>query len=566
MTDRRTAAAAATAAARTVLTHARNTLLSSVAAVRGAGQAVTEREIPAKVSTAAHTWTAANWTKIRSTAAAAPRTWPAASRNKILAAAGLVACALITMVVTAGDGGILAAAAAGPAAAPGTGPVKADPGGTRPPAPAGPADSATTTGGAPDPSHGAAPTSAWCIRAFGINCYSPRQLQQAYDLPPLYARGLDGQGRTIVVVDAYGSPTIRHDLQVFDAGCGLPGPPSLRIIQPVGRVPRYDADDQDMVDAAAETTTDVEAAHSIAPGASILLVETPADETLSGGGFAQFMAAENYVVRHGLGDVISQSFGLPEQNFGQATIRQLRYAFQNAARHHVTVLAAANDFGVTGPTRAGGGFRTQPVVDWPASDPLVTGVGGTRLQLTATGRRTAPDSAWNEDGDAVVARYAGALPWASSGGRSAVFTRPGYQGGVRGVTGGRRGVPDVALSASFRGGFLSYGSFTGRGAWKPAAGTSVATPMLAGLVAITDQAAHTRLGPINPALYQLAQQHAPGIVPVTRGSNTVRVSQRGKTVTVRGYPARAGYSLVTGVGTVDAARFVPELAAAASQP
>jgi len=566
MTDRRTAAAAATAAARTVLTHARNTLLSSVAAVRGAGQAVTEREIPAKVSTAAHTWTAANWTKIRSTAAAAPRTWPAASRNKILAAAGLVACALITMVVTAGDGGTLAAAAAGPAAAPGTGPIKADPGGTRPPAPAGPADSGTTTGGAPDSSHDAAPTSAWCVRAFGINCYSPRQLQQAYDLPPLYARGLDGQGRTIVVVDAYGSPTIRHDLQVFDAGCGLPGPPSLRIIQPVGRVPRYDADDQDMVDAAAETTTDVEAAHSIAPGASILLVETPADETLSGGGFAQFMAAENYVVRHGLGDVISQSFGLPEQNFGQATIRQLRYAFQNAARHHVTVLAAANDFGVTGPTRAGGGFRTQPVVDWPASDPLVTGVGGTRLQLTATGRRTAPDSAWNEDGDAVVARYAGALPWASSGGRSAVFTRPGYQGAVRGVTGGRRGVPDVALSASFRGGFLSYGSFTGRGAWKPAAGTSVATPMLAGLVAIADQAAHTRLGLINPALYRLAQQHAPGIVPVTRGSNTVRVSQRGKTVTVHGYPAHAGYSLVTGVGTVDAALFVPELAAAASQP
>ena len=350
MTDRRTAAAAATAAARTVLTHARNTLLSSVAAVRGAGQAVTEHEIPAKVSTAAHTWTAANWTKIRSTAAAAPRTWPAASRNKILAAAGLVACALITMVVTAGDGGTLAAAAAGPAAAPGTSPIKADPGGTRPPAPAGPADSGTTTGGAPDPSHRAAPTSAWCVRAFGINCYSPRQLQQAYDLPPLYARGLDGQGRTIVVVDAYGSPTIRHDLQVFDAGCGLPGPPSLRIIQPVGRVPRYDADDQDMVDAAAETTTDVEAAHSMAPGASILLVETPADETLSGGGFAQFMAAENYVVRHGLGDVISQSFGLPEQNFGQATIRQLRYAFQNAARHHVTVPAAANDFGVTGPT------------------------------------------------------------------------------------------------------------------------------------------------------------------------------------------------------------------------
>ncbi len=519
-------AAAAAATGRTLLSHARRTALASVATAR--------------------------------------RNWPAASRDKILAATAVAGCALLTVVATAGDSGSLAAAAPRPAAAPG--PVHGDPGGTQAPAPASPSGAPGGPGISPDPSHLAAPTSAWCVRAFAINCYSPRQLQHAYGLPPLYARGLDGQGRTIVVVDAYGSPTIRHDLRVFDTGGGLPGPPSLRIIQPVGRVPRWDPDDQDMVDAAAETTTDVEAAHSIAPGASILLVETPADETLTGGGFAQFMAAENYVVSHGLGDVISQSFGLPEQNFGPATIRRLRYAFQNAARHHVTVLAAANDFGVTGPTRAGGGFRTQPVVDWPASDPLVTGVGGTRLQLTTTGRRTAPDSAWNEDGDAVVARYAGALPWASSGGRSAVFTRPAYQDPVRAVTGRRRGVPDVALSASFRGGFLSYGSFTGRGAWKPAGGTSVATPMLAGLVAIADQDAHTRLGLINPALYRLAQQHAPGIVPVTRGSNTVRFSQGGKTVTVHGYPARAGYSLVTGVGTVDAARFVPELAAAASQP
>ncbi len=468
-------------------------------------------------------------------------------------AAGIAGCALLTVLVTAGDSGTIAAAAPGPAAAPGRGP-----GNTQPPPPGSPG----SAGISPGPGHRAAPTSAWCVRAFGINCYSPRELQRAYDLPPLYARGLDGRGRTIVVVDAYGSPTIRHDLRVFDAGCGLPGPPSLRIIQPVGRLPRYDPGDGDMVDAAAETTTDVEAAHAIAPGANILLVETPADETLAGGGFAQFMAAENYVVRHGLGDVISQSFGLPEQNFGgQSAIRRLRYAFRNAYRRHVTVLAAANDFGVTGPTRAGGGFRTRPVVDWPASDPLVTGVGGTWVQLTAAGRRTAPDAAWNEDGNPAVAKFAGALPWASSGGRSAVFTRPAYQASVRGVTGGRRGVPDVALSGSFRGGFLSYGSFTGRGGWKPAGGTSVATPMMAALVAIADQAAHTRLGLINPALYRLAQAFAPGIVPVTRGDNTVHISAGGRAVTVRGYPARAGYSLVTGVGTVDAARLVRELAA-----
>jgi subtilase family serine protease len=555
MTDRRTATtAAAVAAGRALLTRIQGTLRSLAATVRRDWLAVCWPKIPAAAAASAHAWTTASRTKIRSAAAKAPRTWPDASGSKILLAASLAACALITMVVTAGDGGPPVAAA------PGTDPVE-----TQHPAAANPSAPART-GVFPDPSGRAAPTSAWCVRAFGINCYSPRQLQQAYDLPPLYARGLDGHGRTIVIVDAYGSPTIRHDLRFFDAGSGLPGPPSLRVIQPVGRVPRWDPGAPDQVAAAAETTTDVETAHAIAPGASILLVETPADETLTGGGFAQFMAAENYVVSHGLGDVISQSFGLPERSFGSGTIRRLRYPFRNAARRHVTVLAAANDFGATGPTRAGGAFRTQPTVDWPASDPLVTGVGGTWLRLTATGRRTAPASAWNEDGDAAVARYAGALPWASSGGRSAVFTRPAYQDPVRAVTGSRRGVPDVALSASFRGGFLSYGSFTGRGAWKPAGGTSVATPMLAGLVAIADQAAHTRLGLINPALYRLAQAHAPGIVPVTRGSNTVRFRQGGKTVTVPGYPARAGYSLVTGVGTVDAARFVPELAAAARQP
>ena len=159
-----------------------------------------------------------------------------------------------------------------------------------------------------------------------------------------------------------------------------------------------------------------------------------------------------------------------------------------------------------------------------------------------------------------MARYAGALPWASSGGVSAIFTRPAYQDPVRAVVGNRRGIPDVALSASFSGASLTFESFTGApGTWKPAAGTSVATPYFAGIVAIADQALHTRLGLINPVLYRLEQARAPGIVDVTQGSNTVSFIQRGKTITVRGYQARAGYNLVTGVGTIDAARFVQDL-------
>lgn len=474
--------------------------------------------------------------------------------NKILPITAVAMCALLGTLVTAGDGHVLAA---GDPARPRTS-------ATSPPAwPATRATPALTSPTGPAP-----PSSAWCLRKYGLACYSPEQIQRAYDLPPLYARGLDGRGRTIVVVDSFGSPTIRHDLRVFDTAFGLPGPPSLRVLQPVGHVPPYNAKNPDMVDAAGETTSDVEAAHAIAPGASILLVETPAAETLTGGGFPQFVAAENYVVSRDLGDVISQSFGIPEQNFpSRAAVAKLRYAYLSAHRHHVTVLAATNDFGVTGPTKAGGRFRTHPVVDWPASDPLVTAVGGTRLRLTAQGRRISPDSAWNESGRAVVARYAGALPWAGGGGRSAIFTRPAYQDPVRAVVGNRRGLPDVALSASFSGASLSFESFTGApGTWRPAAGTSVATPYFAGLVAIADQALHTRLGLINPLLYRLEQARAAGLVAVTRGSNTVRFIQNGKTVTVSGYRAAPRYNLATGVGTIDAARFIQDLRALRASP
>ena len=488
------------------------------------------------------------------------RTLITRAEGRMLILAGAAGCALLGAIAVGGDTSSLSHTIAFPAR-----PLTSSPGTTR----ATPATSATasTTPASPAPAPGP-PSSASCRNSYGLACYTPRQIQQAYDLPSLYARGLDGRGRTIVIVDSFGSPTIRHDLRIFDTAFGLPGPPSLQVLQPVGRVPRYDPHNQDMVDAAGETTTDVEAAHAIAPGASIVLVETPAAETLTGGGFPQFVGAENYVIAHNLGDVISQSFGIPEQNFpSRAALLKLRSAYRSADRHDVTVLAATNDFGVTGPTKAGGMFRTQRVVDWPASDPLVTAVGGTTLHLTARGTRVSPDSAWNESSSAAVARYTGALPWASSGGVSAIFGRPAYQDTVRAVVGDRRGLPDVALSASFSGASLTFESFAGApGTWKPAAGTSVATPYFAGIVAIADQAAHTRLGLLNPALYRLERSHAPGIVPVTRGGNTVSFKQGRKTITVRGYQAGPGYNLVTGVGTIDAARFVHDLRALRTPP
>ena len=409
------------------------------------------------------------------------------------------------------------------------------------------------------------PTSAECLAILGIACYSPLQVEQAYDLPPLYARGLTGQGRTIVIVDPYGSPTIRHDLNVFDDAFGLPAPPSFQILQPLGPVPPFNPADPSMVSAAGETTGDVELAHEIAPGANILLVDFPVQATTVEGVATEIMTAENDVISRNLGDVYSQSFGEPEPDFtSAAAIQQLRFAYADAYRHHITMLAASGDSGASGPTLTGTSFDSR-IVYWPASDPLVTGVGGTELHLNAAGGRTSPDTAWNDNANPTVQKVAGnEYLWAGGGGQSAVFSRPGYQNAVRGIVGNKRGVPDIAMSASISGAVLIYESFTGApGRWGPGGGTSAASPLFAGIVAIADQYAHARLGLINPALYQLEREHSPGIVDVTQGNNTVSFVLNGTKVTVVGYPARRGYDLVTGVGTVNAARFVPELARAA---
>lgn len=87
-----------------------------------------------------------------------------------------------------------------------------------------------------------------------------------------------------------------------------------------------------------------------------------------------------------------------------------------------------------------------------------------------------------------------------------------------------------------------------------------ATPEFAGIVALADQVAHRSLGLINPVLYALSAAHAPGIVDVTQGNNTVSFFQGGKFQTVKGFSALPGYDLASGVGTVNARYLVYELA------
>src|ERR1700760_2306889 len=289
----------------------------------------------------------------------------------------------------------------------------------------------------------APPTTSFCESNYQLACYQPGQLQTAYDLRALYQGGVTGRDTTIAIVDPFGSPTIQHDLAVFDRTFSIPAPPSLNVIAPAGRIPAYDPANSDMVGWAGETTLDVEYAHAIAPQANILLVETPVTETEATQGFPQIVQAENYVVSHNLADVISQSFGATEQTFpNRATLDSLRSAYQNAEAHHVTVLAASGDAGAADVGLDGSTYYLHPVTSWPPSDPLVTAVGGTQLHLNAAGQHITPDTVWNDTFDKTTQEFIfgddGPNPLAGGSGKSAIFPRPSYQNGVRSIVGSQR--------------------------------------------------------------------------------------------------------------------------------
>lgn len=443
------------------------------------------------------------------------------------------------------------------------------------------------------------PTTAECYAA-GLRCFGPQQIRNSYNVQPLIADGKDGRGYTIAVVDSYGSDTMAHDLRVFDDAFGLPhmcgeegiactsGMPKFSTLSiqgsPATKAPPATSNGTGQENKAAwalEVALDVETAHAIAPGANILLVHTPTAETLGVQGFPQMMKAEKYVVDNGLADVISQSFGSSEAAFGSsASLENLRDAFKAAAAKNVTVLAASGDNGTAeikkSPVGQGGALIPYPTVGWPASDPLVTSVGGTYLCTDSeTGThvdRTSPGAKCASP--AFGTSTSGEIAWTfSGGGFSSVFARPSYQDPATQPAGSTpytsmRGVPDIAFQASAATGALVYLSLppdgddsnVGNTGWYSIGGTSLSTPQWAGLVAIADQIAGHRLGLINPALYSLAADagtYAADFSDVATG-NTNQTD-----ASVPGYAATTGWDPVTGLGTPNAARLLPALAAAA---
>src|SRR5438874_1322606 len=417
------------------------------------------------------------------------------------------------------------------------------------------------------------PTEAQCFPV-GRRCFTPQAIRASYNVQPLYDAGLTGRGQTIAIVDSYGSDTIAHDLHVFNTAFGLQsmcgeegvacatGMPTFSVLHlqgvPATKAPPPTSKGPGQEDKAAwalEVSLDVETAHAIAPQANILLVATPTAETLGVQGFPQMMAAEQYVVEHHLATVISQSFASAEDAFGSAqSLENLRYAFKSAAANRVTVLGSSGDDGTANarktPVGKGGSTIPYPTVEWPASDPLVTGVGGTYL-CTDPANTTARvvDSV---DPPAKCQAFPGVaeVGWTfSGGGFSHVFSRPAYQDTLpAGSTaiGAMRGVPDVGLQASAGTGALVFVSLPPDGqsglicgsvpcstGWYDIGGTSLSCPQWAGIVALADQINGHGLGPINAGLYKLAANpgsYASDFFDITTGNNQADPS-------IPGYPA-----------------------------
>jgi len=387
----------------------------------------------------------------------------------------------------------------------------------------------------------------------GRRCFTPSAMQNSYNLPPLYAAGNKGQGVTIAIIDSFGNPNMASDLANFDTQMGLPhmcgepgqacgaDTPTFQHVYWNGKTqvkaPPPNSNGTGLQDRnawALETSLDVEWAHAIAPLANT------------------------------------------EEGFGSTqSLLNLRHAFISAAANGVTVLASSGDNGTANPGKTpvkNPSTIPFPTVGWPASDPLVTGVGGTYLC-------TNPNTGIGVDSTSPPANCqqnpgVREVGWIDSGGGfSHVFARPSYQDTLpAGSTpiGAMRGVPDVAFQASSRTGTLVYDTAPGdaqsglicpsgnpcSAGWYVVGGTSCSSPQFAGLVAIADQIAGHGLGQINPTLYKLANgpDYSTYFYDVTTGNNQTDPS-------VPGYPATTGWDPITGLGTPNAANLVPALAA-----
>ena len=345
--------------------------------------------------------------------------------------------------------------------------------------------------------------------------YTPAQVQTAYGLNPLYSKGWDGTGQTIIIVDAYGSSTIRADANTFSSAYGLPALNSsnFKIYHPGGPATCGAA----CGSWPTETTLDVEWAHAMAPGANIALVVAPDANSLD---IAEFWAIENPEVitsyaNGDLGYTISNSwagFEILDVLYGGQSVLNTELAMTELAASlgistdfasgdwGDNVQLVANDYGITVP----------PSVCMPASSPYATGVGGTSLFLK-TGGNIQFQTGWGNNETRLT--YADPNPpydpplqlgfiYGAGGGTSAAWAEPPFQSSLGNTW---RQVPDISYIADPYTGVNVIMTVSGAPVLDVIGGTSLATPVFSGMWAIANQAAGAKapLGQAAALLYSL---------------------------------------------------------------
>ena len=390
-------------------------------------------------------------------------------------------------------------------------------------------------------------------------CYDPYQMRHAYNIDTLINAGFDGRGKTIVIVDAFQSPNIVQQLNFYNSFYGLPSlnglggapDPSLGTftqVAPDGLTP-FDPTDGNMIGWAEEISLDVLWAHAIAPGADIVLVLAKTNDD------ADILSATKYAVDHNLGDVISQSFGENESCVDSKLLAAEHKLFARATLKHITLIASSGDEGAAQMTCDGSSWVQ--AASSPASDPLVTAVGGTELHaarycLTSLGcdpsANPAPGTyqsevAWNEF-DSI----------STGGGFSVLYGAPLYQFGSIPFKEKQRGAPDVSYNAAVLHGVLTYLNIPGISpGFYRFGGTSAGSPQWAAILAIADQKASRSLGFVNATLYLFSlfpKNYSAMFHDVTSGTNSaVEYDILNNPVTVLGFNAGTKWDATTGLGS-----------------
>jgi subtilase family serine protease len=353
--------------------------------------------------------------------------------------------------------------------------------------------------------------------------YSPDEVQTAYGLNPLHSAGLNGTGETIVIVDAYGSATIAQDAAFFAQLYDLP-PINLQIVKAPGLVHNPHGPPRNW---AIETTLDVEWSHVVAPGANIALVVATDRASLD--------EAINYAVIHHLGNTISNSWSSIEGLGNPAQLGRVERILQMAAAQGIDVNFSTGDFG---DETVRVGFLS---VDYPASSPNATGIGGTSLALNNNNSRKF-ETGWgtNLTRIADISPSGGTVPddnppvvpplndpalglgfqFGAGGGTSLTFAKPAFQSGLPGT---KRLVPDISMLADPFTGVEIIQTIDGQLSVGTIGGTSLACPMFSGVMAIAAQKAGHGLGQAAALVYDLPAGAVLDIVPVGSASNPTGV-------------------------------------------